>query len=115
MPERGKTATARAVPRRTRISKVGVVVSVRMRKTAVVAVQRLVRHPEYKRIVRRTSRFLAHDGRDEARVGDRVEIVETRPLSRRKRWRIARIIARAPGRMRESAEADDAVLEEIGS
>jgi len=80
--------------REPRTKKVGVVVSDRMTKTAIVAVERMVRHPAYKRIVRRTSRFFAHDERNEAHVGDQVEIVETRPLSKNKRWRIARIIAR---------------------
>jgi len=80
--------------REPRTKKVGVVVSDRMTKTAIVAVERMVRHPAYKRIVRRTSRFFAHDERNEAHVGDQVEIVETRPLSKNKRWRIARIISR---------------------
>lgn len=87
---------------RMRASKVGVVVSDRMDKTAVVAVERQVRHPAYKRIVRRTSRFFAHDEKNDARIGDSVEIVETRPMSKNKRWRIARVIARAPERARDT-------------
>lgn len=79
-----------------RSSKVGVVVSDRMSQTAIVAVERMVRHPDYSRIVRRTSRFFAHNEKNDARVGDQVEIVETRPLSKKKRWRVARVIARAP-------------------
>ena len=86
-----------------RASKVGVVVSDRMEKTAVVAVERQVRHSAYKRIVRRTSRFFAHDEKNDAKVGDSVEIVETRPMSKNKRWRIARVIARAPERARDAA------------
>lgn len=86
--------------RPARASKVGVVVSDKMAKTAVVAVERMVRHPAYKRIVRRTSRFFAHDEKNNAHVGDQVEIVETRPMSKNKRWRISRIIARAPERGR---------------
>ena len=88
--------------RRMRASKVGVVVSDRMQKTAIVAVERMVKHRQYKRIVRRTSKFFAHDETNQAHVGDQVEIVETRPLSRNKRWRVARIIARAPGKARET-------------
>ena len=80
-----------------RSSKVGVVVSDKMEKTATVAVERMVKHKDYKRIVRRTSKFMAHDEKNEAHIGDRVEIVEMRPLSKNKRWRVVRIIARAPG------------------
>lgn len=94
------------VESRKRASKVGVVVSDRMEKTAVVAVERQVRHPAYKRIIRRTSRFFAHDEKNDARVGDSVEIVETRPMSKNKRWRIARVIARAPERARDAAIAE---------
>jgi len=90
-----QASTGREAARRTRASKVGVVVSDRMNKTAIVAVERMVKHPAYKRIVRRTSRFFAHDETNQAHVGDQVEIVETRPLSKNKRWRIARIIARS--------------------
>lgn len=74
---------------------IGVVVSDKMQKTVVVAVERLVRHPLYGKAQRRTSKFLAHDERNEAHVGDRVEIVESRPLSRRKRWIVTRIVERA--------------------
>ncbi len=103
MSEDVKSGPEPAGPRRMRASKVGVVVSDRMDKTAVVAVERMVRHAAYKRIVRRTSKFFAHDEKNVAHVGDRVEIVETRPMSRNKRWRIARVIARAPERVREAA------------
>ena len=85
-----------------RSSKVGVVVSDKMEKTATVAVERMVRHPQYKRIIRRTVKFQAHDEKNEANVGDRVEIIETRPLSKNKRWRVARIISRAPGSSEEA-------------
>lgn len=91
-----QSTTDTAVRRRTR--KVGVVVSDKMSKTATVAVERMIAHPGYKRIIRRTSKFFVHDEKNEARVGDRVEIVETRPISKNKRWRLARIIARAPGK-----------------
>ena len=98
MPERGSGAPGAEAPRRVRASKVGVVVSDSMSKTAVVAVERMVKHAAYSRIVRRTSRFLAHDERNDAHVGDQVEIVETRPMSKNKRWRVSRVIARAPGK-----------------
>jgi small subunit ribosomal protein S17 len=103
MAEDVKAGSGASSLRRMRASKVGVVVSDRMDKTAVVAVERMVRHPAYKRIVRRTSKFFAHDEKNDAHVGDRVEIVETRPTSKNKRWRIARVIARAPERVRGAA------------
>jgi small subunit ribosomal protein S17 len=66
-----------------------------MQKTVTVAVDRFVQHPLYKKTLKRTSRFLAHDEDGACRVGDRVLIVETRPLSARKRWRIAAVLAKA--------------------
>ena len=66
-----------------------------MQKTRVVAVERSFRHARYERVVKRTTRFKAHDERNEARTGDRVLIVETRPLSKDKRWRIKEILERA--------------------
>ena len=76
-------------------SRVGLVVSDKMNKTRVVAVKRTFRHPRYARVIKRTMRFKAHDERNETHVGDRVVIVETRPLSRDKRWRIEEILERA--------------------
>jgi small subunit ribosomal protein S17 len=76
--------------------KVGIVTSNAMHKTIVVSVDRLVQHPAYKKIVRRTSKFMAHDEKNECRVGDKVRIIECRPLSKSKCWRLAEIIARAP-------------------
>ncbi len=73
----------------------GAVVSDRMTKTVVVAIEEKVRHPLYGKIVRRTTKFKAHDENDECRIGDIVEIMETRPLSREKHWRVARILERA--------------------
>jgi small subunit ribosomal protein S17 len=73
----------------------GRVVSDKMNKTVVVAVERLVEHPLYGKRVKRTQKFHAHDENNEAQVGDLVEIRETRPLSKMKRWRIARIVERA--------------------
>ena len=76
-------------------TKVGVVVSDKMDKTVVVLVERLVLHSVYKRRVRRFSRFKAHDKDNSAHMGDRVEIKETRPLSKDKRWYISKIIERS--------------------
>lgn len=73
-------------------SKVGIVVKNKMDKSVVVAVERLVRHPLYKRSFKKTSTFMAHDEENRCRVGDRVKILEARPLSRRKRWRVVEIL-----------------------
>jgi small subunit ribosomal protein S17 len=75
--------------------KVGVVTSNKMNKTIVVSVERRVPHPLYRRIITRTSKFLAHDEQNSCAIGDTVSIVETRPLSKRKRWRLLEIIRRA--------------------
>ncbi len=77
-----------------RVQKVGVVSSDKMQKTVVVRVDRLVLHTKYRRYVKRTSRFMAHDELG-ATVGDKVRIVETRPLSTRKRWRVVEIVQKA--------------------
>jgi small subunit ribosomal protein S17 len=84
---------AKKIRRRQR--RVGTVSSVKMQKTIAVEVDRSFAHPLYQRIVRRSSKFLVHDEKNEARLGDRVEIEETRPLSKRKCWRLKRVIARA--------------------
>ncbi len=76
-------------------TRIGIVVSDKMNQTRVVVVERTFRHPRYERVVKRTTRFKAHDERNEAHVGDRVLIVETRPLSKDKRWRIKEILGRA--------------------
>lgn len=73
---------------------VGVVTSARMQKTIVVKVTRLVQHRRYQRVVRVSKNFYAHDEQGEARTGDTVRIVETRPLSKLKRWRLAEVVAR---------------------
>jgi small subunit ribosomal protein S17 len=75
--------------------KVGVVTSDRMTKTVVVKVESLVKHRDYHRFVKRTSTFMAHDERGDCHVGDTVEIIECRPLSKSKRWRVQRIIGKA--------------------
>jgi small subunit ribosomal protein S17 len=74
----------------------GVVISDRMQKSVVVAVERRVQHGVYGKIQKRTSTFIAHDEKDEAKVGDKVVIAETRPMSRRKRWMLKQIVERAP-------------------
>jgi small subunit ribosomal protein S17 len=78
-----------------RKTKVGRVVSDKMDKTIIVSVERLTRHPLYKRVIRASSKFAAHDELNAARVGDTVRIEESRPLSRTKRWRLVEVISRA--------------------
>ncbi|MBE0448380.1 MAG: 30S ribosomal protein S17 [Actinobacteria bacterium] len=75
--------------------RVGKVVSDAMDKTVTVAVESIVRHPLYKRMVKRTTKFKAHDEANEAKAGDTVRIMETRPLSKTKRWRVVDILERA--------------------
>jgi small subunit ribosomal protein S17 len=75
----------------------GTVVSDRMDKTVVVRVERLVRDPQYEKYVRRYSRFMAHDEENACRVGDKVRIIEHRPLSKRKRWKVQETLSRATG------------------
>ncbi len=77
-----------------RKTKVGRVVSDKMDKTVVVSVERLRRHPMYKRVIRLSTKFKAHDEDNSARVGDTVRIVESRPLSREKRWTVVEIVTR---------------------
>jgi small subunit ribosomal protein S17 len=78
-----------------RQEKIGLVTSNKMQKTIVVTVDRRIIHPLYKRVVRRSSKFLVHDEKNDCRVGDWVRIQETRPLSRRKRWRVIEVISKA--------------------
>ena len=78
-----------------RKTKVGRVVSDKMDKTIVVSVERMTRHPLYKRVIRQTSKFKAHDEANEAHVGDSVLIEESRPLSATKRWRLVSVVSRA--------------------
>jgi small subunit ribosomal protein S17 len=75
----------------------GTVVSDKMDKTVVVRVERLVREPHYEKYVRRYSRFMAHDPENACRVGDRVRIIEHRPLSKRKRWKVQATLSKATG------------------
>ena len=78
-----------------RKTRVGVVVSDKMDKTIVVTIEDNVRHPLYKKIIKRTVKLKAHDEKNECRVGDRVSIMETRPLSKDKRWRLVEILEKA--------------------
>lgn len=80
---------------RRRQEKVGIVTSNKMQKTVVVTVERQIIHPLYKRVVRRSTKFLAHDEKNECQVGDTVRIQETRPLSARKRWRVVELVSHA--------------------
>ena len=81
--------------RNLRKVRVGKVVSDKMDKTCVVAIEDAVKHPLYGKIVRRTVKFKVHDENNECGIGDRVEIMETRPLSKDKRWRLVKIIEKA--------------------
>jgi len=91
--EQQQTETAGA--RRRRQEKFGIVIKDAMDKTVVVEVQRLVMDPLYHKYLRRRSRFMAHDEKNECKIGDRVRILETRPLSRRKRWVVESILEKA--------------------
>ncbi|MBE6863159.1 MAG: 30S ribosomal protein S17 [Ruminococcus sp.] len=81
--------------RNLRKTRVGKVVSDKMDKTVVVAIVDNVKHPLYKKIIKRTVKLKAHDEKNECRIGDRVEVMETRPLSKDKRWRVTNIIEKA--------------------
>jgi small subunit ribosomal protein S17 len=81
--------------RNERKVRVGKVVSDKMQKTIVVAIEELVQHKLYKKAVKRTVKFKAHDENEEAHIGDRVSIMETRPLSKEKRWRLVNIVEKA--------------------
>ncbi len=87
-------ARPEAPERRPRQQMIGVVTSAKMQKTIVVKVTRMVQHGLYQRVVRVSKKFYAHDEQGEARAGDTVRIVETRPLSKLKRWRLAEVVTR---------------------
>ena len=92
----GTTAeTASQKARGARKTRVGIVVSDKMQKTVVVAIDRRVPHPVYGKMVTRTKRLKAHDEENSAKTGDTVRIMETRPLSKDKRWRVVEIVERA--------------------
>jgi small subunit ribosomal protein S17 len=77
-------------------TKIGVVIAKKMAKTVTVSVERQLRHPLYKKIVKKRKKFLAHDEHEKCQVGDVVRIIETRPISARKRWRVVEIVGVAP-------------------
>jgi small subunit ribosomal protein S17 len=81
--------------RNKRKIRTGKVISNRMQKTIVVAVERLLQHPRYKRIVKRTNKLYAHDEKNECKVGDKVKVMEIRPLSKLKRWRVISVLEKA--------------------
>jgi small subunit ribosomal protein S17 len=97
-----------------RKARVGVVVSDKMDKTRVVAVRWSMEHPLYKRPVRKVTRFKAHDGDNATRTGDTVRIVETRPLSKDKRWRITDILVKGEAVEIAPAEVGASIEEEFG-
>ena len=78
-----------------RKEKVGLVTSNKMTKTIVVSVQRQIKHPKYGKFIKRTSKFMAHDEKNESNIGDTVRIIETRPLSKNKCWRLVEIVEKA--------------------
>lgn len=94
-PSVSQSAAPAGRARGRRQEKVGTVTSNKMHKSIVVTVERQIMHPLYKRVIRRSTNFLAHDENNECKVGDRVRIQETRPLSRRKRWRVVQVISKA--------------------
>lgn len=91
---------------------VGRIVRDKTEKTVIVEVESHRRHPLYKRVIRNVARFMVHDEKNECRLGDTVEIVESRPLSHRKRWKVARILARHEVAEVAPVELDRALLEQ---
>jgi small subunit ribosomal protein S17 len=94
-------------PKRMHKERRGVVLSNKMQKTVIVSIERTVLHAKYKKYLKRRTKVKAHDEKSECRIGDRVIIVETRPLSRDKRWRVAKIVERA---VADPTTASDAAL-----
>ncbi len=93
--ENTQNTEASAEARGQRKTRVGKVVSSKMNKTIVVAIVRMVKHPLYKKYIKRTTKLYAHDEQNDAREGDTVRVVETRPLSKTKCWRVQEVIDRA--------------------
>ncbi len=92
----------------------GRVVSDKMDKTIVVEVERLVQHPLYKKIIKKRKKFMAHDEENRCRIGDIVSIIETRPLSKRKRWQVIEIIKQASSQLESEINAEKTTpLEEM--
>ena len=94
-PTTHTASTAKATGRGKRTEKIGIVTSDKMQKTVVVRVDRLVKHPVYKRYVRRRAKFMAHSEIEGVSIGDQVRIVETRPLSAHKHWRVVEVVRKA--------------------
>ncbi|MBI3324961.1 MAG: 30S ribosomal protein S17 [Candidatus Omnitrophica bacterium] len=107
----GEPAPPASASRSVRKTRLGVVISDRMKKTIVVRVDRLARHAVFSKVVKRSVRFKAHDETNQARIGDVVKIMETRPLSKDKRWRLVEIVRRGgtapavPGSEPETTQA----------
>jgi small subunit ribosomal protein S17 len=91
------TATAAEASRGNRKERLGEVISAKMTKTIIVRVERRFAHPRFKKVVTGYSKFYAHDEKSEAKVGDRVRIEETRPMSKMKRWRLVEVIEKSTG------------------
>jgi small subunit ribosomal protein S17 len=91
------TATAADTSRGNRKERLGEVISAKMTKTIIVRVERRFAHPRFKKVVTGYSKFYAHDEKSEAKVGDRVRIEETRPMSKMKRWRLVEVIEKSTG------------------
>ena len=89
------TATTEQTTRAFRKTRVGVVVSDKMDKTITVKINRVMSHPEYGRVIKMSAKLLAHDEKGDAHIGDRVCVMETRPLSKNKRWRLVEVLERA--------------------
>jgi small subunit ribosomal protein S17 len=89
------TETTTTVDRKLRKERVGIVTSDKMSKSITVIVERKVMHPKYGKFVKRSSKFMAHDEKGDAHVGDTVRIAETRPMSKLKRWRLVEVVERA--------------------
>jgi small subunit ribosomal protein S17 len=88
----------------SKTTKIGTVIGTKMKKTVTVLVTRQVRHPLYKKIVKKRKKFLAHDEYEKCKLGDKVKIVETRPLSARKRWRVDEIVGLSPAEKDKASE-----------
>jgi len=85
-------------------TKIGVVIGKKVKKTVTILVERQVRHPLYKKIIKRRKRFLAHDEYEKCKVGDVVKFIETRPISKRKRWRVLEIVGLASSEIENEIE-----------
>src|SRR3954465_8134424 len=92
-----ESTTGTAEPRKPRRTLVGVVTRDKMQKTRRVEIQRLVKHPRYSKYIKRRTVCYVHDEKNETRTGDTVEIMETRPLSKNKNWRLVRVVKKGPG------------------